>query len=75
VTPAGVSGLKVVMRPDHRRQVAYHGAPLYSFTQDRKPGDINGNGFKDVGVWRPVVAGKQAAPPASAPARSGGYRF
>ena len=57
VKPTGVSGLSTVMRPDGRRQVALRGAPLYRFVQDTKPGDAKGNGFKDVGVWRPATIG------------------
>lgn len=67
--PTGVSGLATVKRPDGRRQVAYHGAPLYRFVQDTKPGQAKGNGFRDVGVWRPVAVGKSTAP---APANVGG---
>jgi predicted lipoprotein with Yx(FWY)xxD motif len=55
VKPTGVSGLTVVKRPDAKRQVAFRGAPLYRFVQDTKPGQVKGNGFKDVGVWRPVT--------------------
>jgi predicted lipoprotein with Yx(FWY)xxD motif len=54
-TPTGVRLLSTVRRPDGRHQVTYRGAPLYTFTQDRKRGDINGNGFKDVGVWHPAA--------------------
>jgi len=69
VTPTGVKSLSLVKRPDGRRQVAYKGGPLYTFDEDKKPGDMNGNGFKDVGTWHVVaVAGK----PASTPASSGG---
>ena len=57
VTPTGVHGLTVVKRPDGKRQVAFRGAPLYRFVQDTKPGDVKGNGFRDVGVWRPVTTG------------------
>jgi predicted lipoprotein with Yx(FWY)xxD motif len=57
-TPTGVAGLSIVKRPDGKRQVAYRGAPLYTFTGDRKRGDVKGNGFKDVGTWRVAVAGK-----------------
>ncbi len=53
--PAGVTGLATVKRPDHRLQVAYRGAPLYTFYLDRKRGDIGGNGFRDVGIWHPVA--------------------
>ena len=71
--PTGVRGLSGVKRPDGRRQVAYHGAPLYRFVQDTRPGQVKGNGFKDVGVWRPVVVGRSTAP-APAPA-SGSSRY
>jgi predicted lipoprotein with Yx(FWY)xxD motif len=57
-TPTGVAGLGTVKRPDKRIQVTYRGAPLYRFVEDRKPGDIKGNGFKDVGTWRVVTVGK-----------------
>ena len=75
VKPTGVSHLTIVKRPDGTRQVAFRGAPLYRFVQDTKPGQTNGNGFKDVGVWRPVTtAGTSTAPaPASNPMPSYGY--
>ena len=44
-TPKGVVGLGTVRRPDRRIQVTYRGAPLYHFVEDRKPGQIKGNGF------------------------------
>lgn len=69
VKPTGASGLTTVRRPGGRRQVAFRGGPLYRFVQDTKPGDTMGNGFRDVGVWRPVVV-KGAAAPAPAPSRS-----
>ena len=71
VKPTGANSLARVRRPDGKRQVAFKGAPLYRFVQDVKPGDAKGNGFRDVGVWRPVaVAGGNAATPAPAPAPS-----
>jgi len=70
VKPTGTSGLATVRRPDGKRQVAFKGAPLYRFVQDMKPGDAMGNGFRDVGVWRPVAAGGAATAPAPAPAPS-----
>jgi predicted lipoprotein with Yx(FWY)xxD motif len=73
VTPTGVKGLTVLKRPDAKRQVAFHGAPLYRFMQDTKPGQVKGNGFKDVGVWRPVTTGSTMAPAAPAPRSSYGY--
>jgi hypothetical protein len=60
------------MRPDGRRQVAYRGGPLYSFVEDKRPGDVKGNGFKDVGVWRAAsVSSSPASPPPTT--TSGGY--
>jgi hypothetical protein len=46
--------LGTVKRPDGRIQVTYHGRPLYSFAEDVKPGETNGDGFKDVGTWHPA---------------------
>jgi predicted lipoprotein with Yx(FWY)xxD motif len=71
--PTGVGGLSVVKRPDGKMQVAYKGGPLYTFVQDRKRGDVKGNGFKDVGTWRVVVVRKGHA--ASAPAPSSPYGY
>jgi predicted lipoprotein with Yx(FWY)xxD motif len=69
-TPTGVSGLATVMRPDGKVQVAFKGAPLYTFAGDHKRGDVKGNGFKDVGVWRVAVAGT-----ASTSSSSGGSTY
>ena len=74
VTPTGVKGLSVVRRPDAKRQVAFRGAPLYRFVQDTKPGQVKGNGFKDVGVWRPVTTGSAKAP-ATTPSPSNSYGY
>lgn len=58
VTGSGVSSLGTVMRPDGGgRQVTYRGMPLYTFADDKAPGDAAGNGFHDVGVWRAVTIG------------------
>jgi predicted lipoprotein with Yx(FWY)xxD motif len=76
-TPTGANSLSTVKRPDGRSQVAYKGGPLYTFAQDSKPGDMKGNGFKDVGTWRVVtVSGKAAAttpPPSNGGYGGGGY--
>jgi predicted lipoprotein with Yx(FWY)xxD motif len=53
--PSGVRGLGTIKRPDGRRQVTYRGGPLYTFTGDRRLGDVSGEGFRDVGVWHAVV--------------------
>src|SRR5580765_4282491 len=71
-TPSGARSLSTVRRPDGRIQVAYKGGPLYTFEEDHKPGDMNGNGFKDVGTWHVItVSGKAAA--STPPPSSGGY--
>ena len=68
-TPTGAAHLSTVKRPDGRIQVSYRGLPLYRFAQDSKPGDAKGNGFRDVGVWRPAspTGSVSAAPPAPNP--------
>jgi predicted lipoprotein with Yx(FWY)xxD motif len=58
--PSGAAHLATVRRPDGRTQVAYRGHPLYRFALDAKPGDVKGNGFKDVGVWRPATVSASA---------------
>jgi predicted lipoprotein with Yx(FWY)xxD motif len=65
--PTGVVGLGTIKRPDGKILVVYRGAPLYTFSQDMKRGDVKGNGFKDVGVWRVVVVSKGNAAPATTP--------
>ena len=74
--PSGVKSLGTVRRPDGRLQVAYKGGPLYTFVQDRKPGDMKGNGFRDVGVWRVVtVAGASTSTPSRGGGGYGGYGY
>ena len=68
--PVGASALATIRRPDGRTQVTYRGLPLYTFDEDRKPGDAKGNGFKDVGTWRVAATGKAKA---AAPTPSRGY--
>lgn len=68
--PVGVRGLGTLRRPDGRVQVTYRGGPLYTFVEDHKPGDIKGNGFKDVGIWHPASPMKTLA---SSPPPPGGY--
>jgi predicted lipoprotein with Yx(FWY)xxD motif len=68
--PAGVRSLGTVKRPDGRTQVTFRNHPLYRFKNDRKPGDANGNGFKDVGTWLAASTGGKKT---TAPPPSGGY--
>jgi predicted lipoprotein with Yx(FWY)xxD motif len=52
VKPTGPVSLGTVKRPDSgARQVTFEGRPLYTFDDDSKKGDANGEGFKDVGTW------------------------
>jgi predicted lipoprotein with Yx(FWY)xxD motif len=65
--PTGVARLGTVKRPDGRIQVTYRGGPLYRFVQDRKRGDVKGNGFKDVGTWRVVTIGTSQGSTSTSP--------
>ena len=74
VRPTGPVKLGTVRRPDGGPiQVTYHGRPLYRFVEDTKPGDVNGEGFKDVGTWQAAggpstaVVGGPGGSPGSAP--------
>ena len=42
----------VITRDDGSKQLAYQGKPLYLFKKDVKPGDRNGDNFKD--IWHVV---------------------
>ena len=61
---ARVKHLGTVKRPDtHKLQVTYKGEPLYTFADDHKPGDTNGEGFQaPEGTWHAAVSKKPAAP-------------
>lgn len=59
--PSGVSSLTIVKRPEGGEQVAYNGMPLYTFAQDKAAGEVNGQGFKDVGTWMAVPVSASAA--------------
>jgi predicted lipoprotein with Yx(FWY)xxD motif len=54
--PSGAVGsLGTVKRPDGTVQVTYKGMPLYTFAQDKQPGEAGGQGIKDVGTWGAVT--------------------
>jgi predicted lipoprotein with Yx(FWY)xxD motif len=46
--------LGTVKRPEGGSQVTYQDRPLYTFAEDKKPGDAKGEGLKDVGTWHSV---------------------
>jgi predicted lipoprotein with Yx(FWY)xxD motif len=69
----GAAHLTAVKRPDGRRQVAYRGGPLYAFAEDTRAGDVKGNGFKDVGIWRVATVSAASAPPPAPTTTGGGY--
>lgn len=77
--PTGQVALSTIKRPDGRIQVTYKGAPLYTFVQDAKLGDVKGEGFKDVGVWHAASTGAKTAqttptaPPTDTTSGDGGY--
>jgi hypothetical protein len=51
-----VGSLATVKRSDGSAQVTYKGMPLYTFALDRAPGEVRGQGIKDVGTWKAVTA-------------------
>ncbi|KIC35710.1 hypothetical protein RA27_22595 [Ruegeria sp. ANG-R] len=42
------SGYSLIERTDGTMQVAYKGQPLYLWVKDQQPGDMTGDGIKDV---------------------------
>jgi predicted lipoprotein with Yx(FWY)xxD motif len=65
-TPSGeVGSLGTVKRPEGTMQVTYNGTPLYTFAQDKQPGETNGQGIKDVGTWSAVTTSSTSTPAAS----------
>jgi len=40
----------IITRDDASKQWAYKGRPLYTWKDDKKPGDITGDGFLN-GAW------------------------
>jgi predicted lipoprotein with Yx(FWY)xxD motif len=53
-TVKGPVKLGTIKRPEGSTQVTYRGHPLYTFAEDKKPGDAKGEGLKDVGTWHSV---------------------
>jgi predicted lipoprotein with Yx(FWY)xxD motif len=55
MAPAGAKAegkWTVIKRDDGMMQYAYDGKPLYTFMKDEKPGEMKGDGMKD--VWHAV---------------------
>jgi predicted lipoprotein with Yx(FWY)xxD motif len=50
-TNTAISGLGKVKRPDGMEQLTYNGEPLYTFTGDTAPGQVNGQGAVEGGRW------------------------
>lgn len=73
VTPTGPVKLGTVKRPEGMTQVTFEGRPLYRFKGDTRPGQTNGEGFKDVGTWHAATPPRasqsptESSPPPSEP--------
>jgi predicted lipoprotein with Yx(FWY)xxD motif len=75
--PSGeVGALSTITRSNGTVQVTYQGSPLYTFAQDKHPGEANGQGLKDVGTWSVIKlssgsrpSAHPAAPAATTPSR------
>jgi predicted lipoprotein with Yx(FWY)xxD motif len=69
VVPKGPAKLGTIKRPEGTIEVTYRGLPLYTFTGDKKRGQVNGDGLKDVGTWHParLPAPKSSSTPAPSP--------
>nr|WSZ94369.1 hypothetical protein OH820_00780 [Streptomyces sp. NBC_00857] len=57
--------LSTITRSDGKKQVTYNGVPLYTFEQDKKPGDFKGQGLNAFGAkWYVLgVNGKKIITP------------
>jgi predicted lipoprotein with Yx(FWY)xxD motif len=71
--PTGAKHLGTIRRPGGKIQVTYRGKPLYTFVQDRKPGDAKGEGFKDVGTWHVARTGSTSVMAPTQTTTSPGY--
>ena len=61
-------------RPDGISQLTYNGHPLYTFVNDKKPGDTNGEGINAFGgSWFAVSPAGAKVAPRSQPQGGGGY--
>ena len=61
-------------RPNGISQLTYNGHPLYTFMNDKKPGDTNGEGISAFGgSWFAVSPAGAKVAPRSQPQGGGGY--
>jgi hypothetical protein len=68
------SGIGRTTRPDGLSQLTYNGHPLYTFVNDKKPGDTNGEGISAFGgSWFAVSPAGAKVAPRSQPQGGGGY--
>jgi predicted lipoprotein with Yx(FWY)xxD motif len=71
---AKASDLGTTGRPDGTSQLTYGGHPLYTFVNDKKPGDTNGEGINAFGgSWFAVSRAGTKVAPRSQPQGGGGY--
>ncbi len=71
---ANPSEVGTTARPDGKSQLTYNGHPLYTFVNDRKAGDTNGEGISAFGgSWFAVSAAGATVAPRSQPQGGGGY--
>ena len=75
-TGAKRSDVGTTVRPDGISQLTYNGHPLYTFVNDKKPGDTNGEGINAFGgSWFAVSGAGAKVPPGSQPQSGGGYGY
>jgi hypothetical protein len=68
------SGIGRTARPDGLSKLTYNGHPLYTFMNDKKPGDTNGEGISAFGgSWFAVSPAGVKVAPRSQPQGGGGY--
>ena len=71
---ANPSDVHRTTRPDGISQLTYNGHPLYTFVNDTKPGDTNGEGIDAFGgSWFAVSPAGAKVAPRSQPQGGGGY--
>jgi predicted lipoprotein with Yx(FWY)xxD motif len=71
---AKASNVGRTARPDGISQLTYNGHPLYTFVNDKKPGDTNGEGINAFGgSWFAVSPAGAKIAPRSQPRGGGGY--